>query len=88
MKKPPLPFRQCPLVKLGSFPLTRHELTLGQFSEDFVCPLYGGRAGAVLTVVTNCPPETGWTRSEATEGVDGFQFQFPFLFFFAFSCRA
>ena len=41
MKKPPLPFRQCPLVKLGSFPLTRHELTLGQFSEDLVRPLYG-----------------------------------------------
>ena len=52
-------------------------------------PLYGGvgwRGAYVITVVTDCPPETGWTRSEATEGVDGFQF--PFLFVFAFSSRA
>ena len=31
------------------------------------------REGVVTTVSTapaNCPPETGWTRSEATEGVD------------------
>ena len=39
-------------------------------------PSMGGRAGAVLTVVTDCPPETGAT-SEA-EGVDSFPFTFDF----------
>ena len=66
--RPLLPFRQCPLVKLGSFPLTRHELTLGQFSEDLVRPLYGEKAGAVLAVVTDSPPETGASTPQGGGG--------------------
>ena len=30
----------------------------------------GGEVTTVSTAPANCPPETGWTRSEATEGVD------------------
>ena len=38
-------------------------------------PVSGGQyAGAMLSVVTDCPPETGATRSRATEGVDSFPF--------------
>ena len=34
-------------------------------------PCRGGEAvTTVSTAPANCPPETGWTRSEATEGVD------------------
>ena len=33
-----------------------------------------GQVDSVITVVTDCPPETGGTRSEATEGVDSFPF--------------
>ena len=41
-----------------------------------------GQVDSVITVVTDCPPETGGTRSEATEGVDSFPFslfRFPFI---------
>ena len=30
----------------------------------------------MIAVVTDCPPETGGTRSEATEGVDSFRYRF------------
>ena len=33
-------------------------------------PLWEGVVTTVSTAPANCPPETGWTRSEATEGVD------------------
>ena len=33
-------------------------------------PVWEGVVTTVSTAPANCPPETGWTRSEATEGVD------------------
>ena len=44
--------------------------------EDHFGPPQGEKVGdSVITVVTDCPPETGATRSEATEGVDSFRFR-------------
>ena len=38
-------------------------------------PPAGGESGCLrYSVVTDCPPETGATRSVATEGVDSFPF--------------
>ena len=46
-------------------------------------PPAGGESGCLrYSVVTDCPPETGATRSVATEGVDSLPFPpftFPFI---------
>ena len=60
--RPPLPFGHLPL-----------------YGENYpppppcgvLAPVSGGESVTTAsTAPANCPPETGWTRSEATEGVD------------------
>ena len=40
-------------------------------------PCEGGGVTTASTAPANCPPETGWTRSEATEGVDDTNGNYP-----------
>ena len=53
-------------------------MTFSHFSKDPLRPPVseGQLTSVVFAVVTDCPLETGGTRSVATEGVDGFIFSF------------
>ena len=42
----------------------------GEQTPPHPSPLWEGVVTTVSTAPRNCPPETGGTRSEATEGVD------------------
>ena len=64
------PTPSSPRVALGSAPLPRHRSTFSASSEDLARPRWEGAVTTASTAPANCPPETGWTRSEATEGVD------------------
>ena len=64
-----------PDVKLGSLTFIRHKMTLSHFSKGLIHPVSGGELVTIgkrktITAPADCPPETGGTRSEATEGVD------------------
>ena len=46
-------------------------MTLSHFSKGLIRPVSGGESVTTENIApANCPPETGATRSEATEGVD------------------
>ena len=68
---PPTGTLSEPDVKLGSLTLIRHKMTLSHFSKGLIRPVSGVESVTIEnTAPANCPPETGGTRSEATEGVD------------------
>ena len=49
-----------PDVKLGSLTLIRHKMTLSHFSKGLIRPGSEGQlAGAVFSIVTDSPSETG-----------------------------